>query len=197
MTLRQAATALALTLAALVLSGCFVISKNLPAGTGPEGDERLIGAWQGLDADSKKPADAFLHFQQQGPDLPLRLIWVEGRTYQIYEVTTRKIGNAQVFAVQLTGPEEAMKEEMPKGYYLGFYEFKSPDEVVFHLLDAKKVGELIEKGAVAGVKPARQYDWAELTGSSAELARFLASPQALAARIDDPAYLRRIARTPK
>jgi hypothetical protein len=181
-------------IAAVVLSGCFVVSTNIPAGAGPEGDERLIGAWQGLDSDDKQPADAFLHFQQQSPDGPLRLVWVEDKQYQIYEVTTRKIGTKNVFAVMLTGPDEAMKDEGPKGYFLGFYTFKTPDEVMFQLLDAEKVGDLIARGKLKGTRKPGKYEMATLTGSPDELARFLASPEADAARVSDPATIRRLTR---
>lgn len=192
MMFRRLVSFAAAVIAALALSGCFVVAKNIPAGAGPQGDERLIGAWQGLDADDKKPADAFLHFQQQGPDSPLRLVWVEDKQYQIYEVTTRQIGPKNIFAVMLTGPEEAMKDEMPKGYFLGFYEFKTPDEVTFQLLDAEKVGELIARGKLKGERKPGKYEMATLTGSPDELARFLASPEADAARVSEPAYMRRL-----
>jgi hypothetical protein len=61
------------------------------------------------------------------------------------------------------------------------------------MLDATKIGKLIEKGVVKGIKPPRTYDMATLTGSPNELARFLASPEAYAARVDEPARIRRIA----
>jgi hypothetical protein len=121
-------------------------------------------------------------------------VWVENDKFQIYEVRTMVIGGRNVFAAAIVEPKvEAEKDGIPIGFYLGFYEFKSPDYLVFHLLDAKKVGELIDKGVVKGIKPPRQYDMTTLTGSPAELARFLASAEAYAARLDDPAHLRRIA----
>lgn len=193
MTFRQVAAALALVAAALVLSGCFVIAKNLPAGADHMNDERLIGAWRGFEADDKKDADAYLHFQQPETNRPLRLIWVEGDKYQVYDVRTMVIAGRNVFAATIVEPKiEAEKDGVPLGHYLGFYEFQNDNTLTFHLLDAKKVGDLIDKGVVKGAKPPRQYDMTTLTGSPAELARFLASPQALAARIEDPAHLRRL-----
>lgn len=198
MTFRQAAAALALIAAALVLSGCFVVSKNAPTGSGPINDERLVGAWRGFDADDKKDADAYLHFQRPDPNQPLRLIWVEGDKYQVYDVRTMVIGGRNVFAATIVEPKmEAEKDGVPLGHYLGFYEFQNENNLAFYLLDAKKVGDLIDKGVVKGIKPPRQYDMTTLTGSPAELARFLASPQALAARIEDPAHLRRLSRAPQ
>lgn len=179
--------------AAVVLSGCFVVSTNMPAGNSAP-DERLIGSWRGLDADGNEPADAFLHFQRQGPDVPLRLVWVEDTNYVIYEVTTIKIGAKNVFAAKIVGPAEAMKDETPKGHYLGFYAFKTPDEIVFNLLDAEKVGELIAKGRLKGTRKPGKYEIATLTGSPDELARFLASADADAARTSDPPHIRRLTR---
>jgi hypothetical protein len=191
MTFRRACAVVAAIAAALVLSACFTVSKNAPTGTGPINDERLVGAWRGVDADDGKEADAFLHFQKPDDEKPLRLVWVEDRSYQVYDVTTMVIGGKNVFAAKLLTPLEKT-DEIPDGFYLGFYEFKSPGEARFWLLDAEKVGKLIESGKVKGVRPPGKYDMATLTGSPAELARFLASADAQAARIDEPAAIRRL-----
>jgi hypothetical protein len=176
-----------------VLSGCFVASTNAPVGSGPINDERLVGAWRGFDADDKKDAEAFLHFLRPDPDKPLRLVWVESNKFQVYELRTMVIGGRNVFAATIVEPKiEAEKDGMPLGYYIGFYEFRTPNDVLFHLLDAKKVGALIDSGKLKGIKPARQYDMTTLTGSPAELSKFLASPEAQAARVEDPAHIRRI-----
>jgi len=193
MSLRHLCSLVAVACAALILSGCFVISKNLPAGSGPN-DERLVGTWQGIDAQDDKPSDAFLHFQDHDDKQPLRLVWVEDKGYQIYELTTRRIGNKNVFAAMILEPKVKAKEDgVPLGYHLGFYEVAANGrEIVFHLLDGKKVAELIAKGVVKGIKPPGKYDFTTLTGTPDELARFLASPEADAARVKDPAKLRRI-----
>lgn len=198
MTFMRACSVVAAVFAAFVLSGCFVVSKNLPAGTGPINDDRLVGAWQGIDNDGGEPDDAYLHFQKPDEDKPLRLVWVEERNYQVYEVTTMRIGNKNVFAATILFPlEKTGDESIPVGIYLGFYEVNANgNEIVFHLLDAEKVGALIQSGAVKGIKPPRKYDMATLTGSPTELARFLASPEADAARAE-PARLRRLMPTKK
>jgi hypothetical protein len=191
--LRRAGALAALLIAAVVLSGCFVASTNAPVGSGPINDERLVGAWRGFDADDKKDAEAFLHFLRPDPDKPLRLVWVESNKFQVYELRTMVIGGRNVFAATIVEPKiEAEKDGMPLGYYIGFYEFRTPNDVLFHLLDAKKVGALIDSGKLKGIKPARQYDMTTLTGSPAELSKFLASPEAQAARVEDPAHIRRI-----
>jgi hypothetical protein len=179
--------------AALVLTGCFVVSKNLPAGQAVN-DERLIGTWMAVDEGGGTADDSpFLHFQKPtDAGRPLRLVWVEDNGYQVYDLVTLRIGAKHVFAAKLTGPEEVTaKKEMPTGYYLGFYEVTGT-EAVFQLLDSEKIGALIGKGAVKGIKPPRKYDFATLTGSPQELARFLASPQADAARVEDATRLRRV-----
>ena len=193
MTPRRALSALAAICAAFILSGCFVISTNLPAGTRVD-DEKLVGTWQAWDAGDKKPADAFLHFQKDEEHKSLRLIWVEDKGYQVYDVTTLRIGNKNVFAAMIVEPKVKAKEDgIPLGYHLGFYEMSADaSEITFWLLDAEKVADLISKGVVKGKKPPGKYDFATLTGSPDELARFLASPQADAARIKDPAKIRRI-----
>lgn len=193
MTLRRALTALAAISAALILSGCFVIATNLPAGT-PVDNDRLVGTWQGWDATDNKPADAFLHFQKDDESKSLRLIWVEDKGYQVYDVTTLRVGAKNVFAAMIVEPKAKAKEDgIPLGYHLGFYEMSADgNEVTFWLLEAEKIGELISKGKVKGKKPPGKYDFATLTGSPDELARFLASPEADAARIKDPAKIKRI-----
>lgn len=197
--LSRAFSIVAAIAAALALSGCFVVSQNLPAGSGPVGDPRLVGAWRGLDSDDGKDADAFLHFLKvDRDDEPLKLVWVEDRNYQLYEVHTMVIAGRNVFAAKLLGPEEALREgEMPPGYFLGFYEFQSKDRLTFGLLDSEKIGELISKGRLKGTRKPGKWEMATLTGSPAELARFLASPEAQDARMTDPATLRRLTRAPE
>ena len=179
--------------AALILSGCFVVSSNLPAGTGVTGDQRLVGAWRGLDSEDGQESDAFLHFLKPDRDEPLRLVWVEDRNYQLYEMRTVVIGGKNIFAAKLLGPAEALKGgDVPVGWYIGFYEFTSADKVTFWLFDSEKVGELLAKGRLKGTRKPGKWEMATLTGSPAELAAFLASPDAQAARIEDPAVLRRL-----
>ena len=190
MTIKRAYSIAASLCAAMFLSGCFVVTNNLPAGSGSINDDRLVGDWRGLDNGDGKDADVYIHFQKPDPNKPLRVVWVEDRSYQIYELTTMHIGAKDVFAAKLIGPQEASKD-IPNGYFVGFYEVKG-NEAVFHLLDADKVGELIGRGVVKGIKPPAKYDMATLTGSPTDLARFLGSPEAAAAVADEPARLRRL-----
>jgi hypothetical protein len=192
--LRRLSALSLLVFAALALSGCFVVATNVPAGSGPINDERLEGTWRGLNAQDGKDSDAFLTFQRVDEKRPLRLVWVEGKDLQIYDVITRRVGTRDVFAATLTGPAEQlakMKPDEPRGYFIGFYEVNG-DKATFHLLEAKKIGDLITKGKLKGVGPKGQYDSATLTGSPAELSAFLASPDGQAAQAAEPATLRRI-----
>jgi hypothetical protein len=194
MTFRRACSVVAAMAVAMLLSACFTVSKNAPTGTGPIADERLIGAWRGLDSGDGKEADAFLHFLKPDKDDPIKLVWVEDRNYQVYEVRTMQIGGKNVFAAKLLTPTAKGEGEFPDGFYLGFYEFKNESEAKFWLLDSQKIGKLIESGKLKGTKAPGKYDIATLTGSPAELARFLASADADAARIDEPATIRRLTR---
>ena len=65
MSFQRAVAVAAVLSAAVFLSGCFTVSRNLPAGTGPINDGRLVGAWVGLNDDGDIPSDAaILHFQK-------------------------------------------------------------------------------------------------------------------------------------
>lgn len=176
--------------AALFLGGCFVTATNMPAGRGPINDEALVGDWQGLDADSGKAEAVFLHFQKPDPAKPLRLVYVEGKDYTIYEMATTRVGNRSVFYATVLEPEEARKETKG-GSFLGYYE-TTGTTATFWLLDAEKVSELIRQGKVRGTPGPAKYDIAKLTGSPAELATFLASADGWASRMEEPARLRRI-----
>ena len=194
--LRRASTFAALLIAAVTLSGCFVISTNVPAGTGPVSDPRLVGTWRGLEGKDGKEGDAFLHFQRPDDQTkPLRLVWAEDQKYVVYEFISRHVGQRDVFAARATGPADALKDT-PNGYFLGFYEVQG-DRATFHMLDAEKVGALIAKGKLKGSRPPGKYEMATLTGSPTELAAFLASPDAVAAQSDEPATLHRLTRAPQ
>lgn len=189
--LRRAFAIVAAVAAALVLSGCFVVSKNLPGGREVR-DDRLVGTWRGVEGDDNRDSGAFLHFQKVDERRPLQLVWVEDKGYQVYEVHTMAYGAKQVFAAKLIAPPQSAKEMPTDAYFIGFYEFKSAGELSFTLLDNEKIGELIKKGKLKGVPPKGKYDMTTLTSSPSELAAFLASRDADAARTPDPARLRRV-----
>jgi hypothetical protein len=176
--------------AALFLGGCFVTATNMPAGKGPVDDPALVGNWRGLDSESGKETDVFIHIQRPEEGKPLRLVYVEGKNFVIYEMSTTRVGNRSVFYATVLEPEEAVSEAKG-GSYLGFYEIRGMN-ATFYLLDAEKVSEHIRQGKVRGTPGPAKYDIAKLTGSPAELATFLASADGWASRMEDPARLRRI-----
>jgi hypothetical protein len=174
----------------LLLSGCFVTSKQMPAGTGPINDDAIVGDWRGLDSDTGKEEQLFIHIQKHDPAQPLRVIFVEDKKYEIYDLRTTQVGNRHVFSAKILEPAEAVKESHG-GSFLGYYEAKG-DEVDFYLLDAKKVSDLIRQHKVRGNAGKDTFDFAELTGSPAELAAFFASNDGWNARVDNAARLRRL-----
>jgi hypothetical protein len=190
--LRRAITVILAIATTLMLSGCLVTTKVLPAGVTIV-DHRLIGAWRGINDDGKE-SDAFLHFLKQAPDKPLRLVWIEEEEVQMYDVTTLVAGKRHVFAAlpvgSLLNPPEPSADDMAQ-YILGFYEM-GEKEASFWLLDSTKVGELIAKGVVKGTKSDSAGGDANLTASPEELAKFLASDAAYAARLAEPAKMQRL-----
>lgn len=176
--------------AALFLGGCFVTATNMPAGKGPVDDQALVGNWRGLDSDSGKETDVFIHIQRPEEGKPLRLVYVEGKNFVIYEMSTTRVGNRSVFYATVLAPEEAVSESKG-GSYIGYYEVRGMT-ATFHLLDAEKVSQLIRQGKVRGTPGPAKFDIAKLTGSPAELAAFLASAEGWASRMEDPARLQRI-----
>lgn len=193
MSIRHALSVAASLIAALILTGCFVVAKNAPTGSGPINDPRLVGTWQGLDNEGKEDPETFMHFLRKDEKKPLQLVWVDDDSYRVIEFTTMRIGNKNVFAAKIEGPAEMLKDkDVPAGYYLGFYEVNG-NEMSFNLLETDKVSALIDKGLVKGVKPSEKYGVLTLTGSSADIAKFMGSPEAASAVLDEPARLRRIA----
>ena len=190
MTFRRTLSLLSVVCTAVLLSGCFVIAKNVPAGSGPINDDAIVGDWRGVDTDTGKDNDVIIHIQKPDPGKPLRVIFVEARDYHIYDMITTNVGTRKVFAAKMTAPIEPSKP-LPQGYFIGYYEVTG-SAVTFQLLDAEKTSKLITERRVQGVPGKQKYDFATLTGSPAELARFMASPEAWQARVDDPARLRRL-----
>jgi hypothetical protein len=122
------------------MSGCFVESTNLPEA--PQFlDDRLVGAWQGVEAETNEPVDVYLHFQQLKGQNALRVVWVDNSRsgadggLDVYELTTMRVGNKHVVAARGSRPGQETEEHEKSGsYVLGFYEVKG-SEAVFYLLE--------------------------------------------------------------
>ena len=174
----------------LLLGGCFVTAANRPIQQGPVNDESIVGDWRGVEESSGEEQDAFIHIQRPDENAPLRVVFVEGKDYGVYEMTTTTAGNRKVFALRGLAPEDTVKETGNE-YMLGYYETRG-NELFFYPLDSETVSNLIRAGKLAGVPGAKTYDSARLTGSPADLTRFLASDEGWAARIGDASRMRRI-----
>lgn len=176
--------------ATLLLSGCFVTSRQLPAGQGPINDDAIVGDWRSYDADDRKDEDVFIHIQKPDPAKPLRIVFIEAKEYNIYEMVTTQTGAHKVFSARVLEPKKAV-DESHGGSFLGYYEAKG-NELRFWLLDADKVSALIKAGKVRGNPGKAKYDFAELTANPVELGRFLASDEGWNARVSEPTLLHRI-----
>ena len=159
--------------AAVFLSGCYVATQNLPAGE-EFIDAKLIGAWEALDENGKRTADTtFLHFFKNDEGKPLYALIVDDHSATTYEMRSIKLGKRQIFALKpLTSTTHEDKPET--NYILGFYEVKG-DDLIFNLLDAKKLKALVEANKLKGVAEKSDYGKVTLTGSPQELAAFFAN----------------------
>ena len=160
------------------------------AGSGPINDDSIVGSWRGLDDDSRAEESVFIHIQKPSAEKPLRVVFVEGKDLQIYEMHTTKVGSHNVFAAKATD-EGDKAEDIGDGYLIGYYEIKGRD-LFFYLLDADKVRGLIKAGKLKGNPGDGKFSLAQLTGSPTEVAAFLASQDGWLARVDEPARLRRL-----
>jgi hypothetical protein len=163
----------ALAAAAVFLSGCYVASKSLPAGE-PVIDTQLVGAWQALGDDGKPSSDmTYLHFIKDTDGTPLVVVMVDDHSANTYEMRTIKLGNKQMFALKLLTATN--KSDMPEpNYILGFYQVKG-DDLIFNLLDPKKLKTFLDAHKINGVAEKGDYGKVTLTGSPQELAAFFAS----------------------
>ncbi|MBI1210016.1 MAG: hypothetical protein GC190_01015 [Alphaproteobacteria bacterium] len=182
--------------AAVFLSGCYVATKNLPAGEAFV-DRQLIGAWEALNQDGSPSSDmTFLHFMKPVNDGELVLIMVDDRGANTYGMHSIKIGDKQLFALKLmstTKSDKSVEDEEPN-YILGLYEVKG-DEINFNLLDSRKFKAFVAAHKLRGKAEKSDYGKVTLTGSPQELADFFAETDVKSMIGDEkPARARRISR---
>ena len=191
MTKERAGAVAAVVCAMAVLPGCYVTSVNLP--DAPQFvDERLVGAWLLVETDTLK---CCFHFQRLKERSALRLVTIDDKSSQIFEFTTMRVGDRQLFAASMDLNDWSSSETngQSRQYHLGHY-VVNDGEAVLYLLDAKKVKELVSRGVLTGTVDS---DGAvTLTGSPADLTRFLASPEADSESSADSLRLRRFAASP-
>lgn len=168
----------------LALSGCFVTTQQMPAGTGPINDDALVGKWQGIDAEDNKPENTFFTITKTGRDAPLHMVMLDDGKQSEYDIRTTQVNGQHILVARVTAPEEAIKES-GGGSYIAYYE-AMPEQLTFYLLDAEKVRPLVKSGKLKGNPGEKQYDIVELTGSAQDVAAFLGSKDGLASRVDGP-----------
>jgi hypothetical protein len=176
--------------AAVFLSGCYVTSPKLPAGSGPIIDEQLRGTWQALDEEGK-PDDTFLHFVKSDDTKPLSLVMVDDNSWTAYELRTVQVGKRRVYGLKQLATPPGEKPE--PNYILGFYEVKGA-ELLIYLLDAKKLKALIDANKIKGTVDEGNYDKVTLGASPEELASFFASTDLKALVVDKPARAHRVSK---
>jgi len=162
-----------------VLSACYVAAPAPPEGAGL--DPALKGVWAGMEENGKIKSGAFLHFVEAKEGKPPLMVAVDDTELEVYETFTLKLkGKAGIGAFAVRQILPADKEKPKVEYVLGYYKITG-DRLAISILDSDKVGAMVDAGKVKGEKTSGKYYDVSLTGTPAELASFLASPEASAA----------------
>ena len=181
----------ALCCSSFLVTGCLVLTRELPAGTGPISDDRLVGEWQSLEDCEGKDVIGYMHVQKLGSDRPMRVVGVEDTTYGVYEVYTTRFGTRNIFAATVIAPASGGEDDSLGGYILGRYEIKG-DVLSYRMFDGEKVREFVARGVITATSTPGRFGTTTLTGTPAELARFLASPAADSALDKERQCMRRL-----
>jgi hypothetical protein len=167
-----------LMIASFVLSGCYVYATVPPAPNGPAFDDRLVGAWFGLDEKGKPVPNAFLHFTKPKDKGPMHMVSAETDDYDVFEVHTAQASSKRVFAVRkIAARVRAETEPDADKYVLGAY----GDTLVIRVFEPDKLRDAVAASRVRGTAGTGNFASVTLTGSPDEVIRFLASPEADAA----------------
>jgi hypothetical protein len=179
--------------ALLVLSGCYVYATVPPAPNGPAIDERLVGAWIGLDEKGKPMPNAFLHFTKPKNGGPMHMVTTETDDFDVFELHVANAGGLRIFAVRElpTGPDPAPASPDPSKYVLGAYEIRG-DALVIRVFDPTKVRPAVVERRVTGKAESGDFASVALTGSPDEITKFLATPEANAALSEPRTIARRV-----
>ena len=175
-------------LAALLLAGCYVTSKQLPASSGPVIDQQLVGTWEGLSEDGK-PEGTYMHVVKQDDTKPLTFVMVDDHSWTVYELHTLKVGDRRMFAVKQIAAPAGDKPE--RDYIIGFYDVKG-DELTISLLETSKIKALIAAHKIKGRVESGSYGKVTLTSSPEELAAFFATTDLSKLAVDKPAKAHRV-----
>lgn len=197
MRMRHLYAVIATTLAATILSSCFVYSAVPPASNGPAFDERLVGAWYGLDEKGKPVANAFLHFTKPKDGGPMHMVSSETDDYGVSELYTAQLPGKRVFAIRKLHPVDPAKADSGEytKYTLGAYEIRG-DALVIRVFSPDKLREAVLADKMKGTAGTGSFASVTLTGTPQEVAHALSTPEADAA-LGQPHTLARRLRQPR
>lgn len=192
-TIRAAIITIALS---ITLSGCFVYTAAPPAPNGPTVDERLVGAWYGINEKGETVPNAYLHITKPKQGGPMHVVAAETDDHSVYELHLAQAAGKRIFAVRKAHPlstaPNGPSEESTK-YMLGVYDIQG-DALVIRVFEPDKVRELVEARRVQGLTPTGAFASVTLTGSPGDVTRFLGSREADAALSKPLALARRLPR---
>ncbi len=193
MRLQQMRAVFAAIVLSIALSGCYVYAVAPPAPNGPIVDERLIGAWYGINEKGETVPNAFLHIVKSKNGSPMHVVAAETDDHSVYELHIANASGKRVFAVRKVHPLSTAPSEDATKFMLGVYDVQG-DALVIRIFEAAKVRELVEARRVQGLAPTDAFAAVTLTGSPADVTRFLGSREAEAALSKPLALARRLPR---
>lgn len=197
MLLQQMRAVIAAIALSFTLSGCYVYAVAPPAPNGPTVDESLVGAWYGINEKGETVPNAFLHIIKPREGGPMHVVATETDDHSVYELHIANASGKRIFAVRKVHPvrpagPNGPSEESTK-YMLGVYDVKG-DALVIRIFEPDKVRELVEARRVQGLAPTGAFAAVTLTGSPADVTRFLGSREADATLSKPLALARRLPR---
>lgn len=191
--IRRLAALIAMSGAALALSGCLVIAQN---GLPPDADgtdARLIGTWRSSAEDGEE-AGVYLHVLRDKTGTGMHMVLVDKDSFLAFEAVKSTAGKRtflNVTALPLPGLMKDMPEAL--GVHIVLYEVKGT-QVSLRLMSSASVTDAIEDGAIAGtIEGSGASRGAKLTASPAALKAWLAGDGADRYFAAKPTVLRRLA----
>lgn len=190
MILNRVSGFVALVVAALTLSGCFVTSANRVDGTGVDADPALVGTWRGVDEDGKIEKDVFLHVIAHKTGEGLGLALIDKDSFMILDGTTVQAGPHRYLNATLKEMAAVSAEDRALlGLHIVRYQVKGKSLKLW-LLDAAKITDAVEDGMIKGqVEGSGMTKSVRLTASSEDLNAFFSRPDAAQYFQEKPASL--------
>lgn len=199
MRLQQMRAVFAAIALSIMLSGCYVYAVAPPAPNGPAIDEALVGAWYGVNEKGETVPNAFLHIIKPKDGGPMHVVATETDDHSVYELHLAQASGKRVFAVRKVYPTMPAGPNGPSDeatkYMLGVYDTKG-DALTIRVFEPEKMRDLVNARRVQGIAPTGAFASVTLTGSPADVTRFLGSREAEAA-LSKPLTLARRLRPPR